>query len=245
MMKTWRFRIGTLFLAVAFLSVTVHADPVVQMTVGPMMGATNMNLMGGVDNGDNSYDFDGTTSMMGMWSLEYDMTVDQDPFVNANFTFQNMSGMTQSFILNVTLPITPTVVPSSLIGGSTGGSFNDANNNGIASVGTVGMGSPMYSGEIDGVGVLPIYPDPTSFSATFAGETVTIPAVNQGLPGPTIPGPAAYSSIGITHKFTLTPGDTVAFTSFFVVEPIPEPSSIAMIGLVSGGIFFIRRKFIQ
>ncbi len=101
----------------------------------------------------------------------------------------------------------------------------------------------MYSGEIDGVGVLPIYPHSTSFTAnSWAGETINIPAANVGLPGPTIPGPAANSSIGITHKFTLTPGDAVAFTSYFVV--IPEPNSMVLIGVASSLILFVRRKFI-
>jgi hypothetical protein len=220
-----------------------NADPVLQLTAGPAMDPMTMDLMGGVDNGDGTIDYDGSASMEGMWNLTYDMTVDPDPFVSAVFGFQNMSMMEQTFIVNITLPITPPVIPSSLMGGSVGGSLTDANFDGVASVGTV-MGAPMYYGEIDGTGVLPIFPHDTSFSTTFAGETINIPATNVGLPGPTISGPAANSTIGITHKFTLTPGDKVSFTSFFVVEAIPEPASAGLIALVAGGALFVRRRFV-
>ena len=50
------------------------------------------------------------------------------------------------------------------------------------------------------------------------------------------------SSMGITISFTLSPGDTVTVISDF--EIIPEPASMAMIGLVCGSAFFIRRRFI-
>lgn len=219
------------------------ADPILQLTAGPAMDPMSMDLMGGVDNGNGTFDYDGSASMEGMWNLTYDLTVDPDPYVSAVFGFQNMSSVEQTFIVNVTLPITPPVIPSSLIGGSVGGSLTDANFDGVASVGTV-MGSPMYYGEIDGAGVLPIIPHDTSYSTSFAGQTINIPATNVGLPGPSISGPAANNTIGITHKFTLTPGDKVSFTSFFVVEAIPEPASAGLIALISGGALFVRRRFI-
>jgi hypothetical protein len=219
------------------------ADPVVSLTVGPTMNPTTMDLMGGEANGETSFQYQGMASMEDMWNLTYDMTVDEDPYVSAVFGFQNTSTMTQSFTLNTTLAITPSLTPFSVFGGSIGGSLTDANFDGSATVGTV-MGSPMYNGEIDGVGVLPIFAHDTSFTAnTFAGETINIPATNVGLPGPSLPGPAANSSIGITHTFTLSPGDKVSFTSFFVAEAIPEPASIGLLGLVSCGIFFTRRRF--
>jgi hypothetical protein len=40
--------------------------------------------------------------------------------------------------------------------------------------------------------------------------------------------PAALSTIGIRLDFTLTPGDSASFTSVFVVQPVPEPASIAL-----------------
>jgi len=185
---------------------------------------------------ENQFDLDGQMSTAD-WDLTWDMTVDIDPFVNGVFGLTNNTGVTQTFILNVTLPILP-VAPSSLMGGSVGGSVTDANFDGTATVANSG-GTALFTGEIDGSGVLSIIGSPFSFSAPFAGGTANIPATNVGLPGPTIPGPAAAATIGINHKFTLTPGDTVALTSFFIVEPIPEPASL---GLLACGAMLIGMK---
>ena len=175
---------------------------------------------------ENQFDLDGQMNT-GDWDLTWDMTVDIDPFVNGVFGLTNNTGVTQTFILNVTLPILP-VNPSSLIGGSVGGSVTDANFDGTATVANSGATS-LFTGEIDGGGVLSIIGSPFSYSAPFAGGTANIPATSAGLPGPTIPGPAALNTIGISHKFTLTPGDTAALTSFFVVEPVPEPASLGLL----------------
>ncbi len=96
---------------------------------------------------------------------------------------------------------------------------------GTATIANAG-GAPLFDGLIDGGSALSIITSPYSFSAPFAGGTSNIPATNVGLPGPTIPGPAALSTIGINHTFTLTPGDTVALTSFFIV--VPEPASLGL-----------------
>ena len=69
-------------------------------------------------------------------------------------------------------------------------------------------GTPFYAGMIDGATVLSIYPDPTSFAFLFAspGQTVNIPALNPGLPGPTLLGGPALETIGIEHEFALSRG---------------------------------------
>jgi hypothetical protein len=171
------------------------------------------------------------------WDFTWDMTVDLDPFINGVFGVTNNTGSTQTFILNVTIPVAPPVTPSSVMGGSVGGSVTDANNDGVATVANSG-GSPLFDGLIDGSSVLSIIGSPYAYSAPFAGGTANIPATNVGLPGPTIPGPAALSTIGISHVFTLTPGDTVSLTSFFIVE-VPEPASL---GLLACGMALVGLK---
>ena len=164
------------------------------------------------------------------WSLD-DLSVsgNVDPFTSLNFAVTNNAAVTMLFTVSVTLPIVP-VGPLTLHGGSTGGTLTDANNNGIATVATP-AGIPYYRGQIDGATVLSIYPDPYSLSVPFAGATVNVPALNPGLPGPTILSGPALATIGIINQFTLTPGDQFSGNSFFVVEPVPEPSTIALAAL--------------
>lgn len=191
----------------------------------------------GVPNGDGTWDYTGNLlDPDGHWDLDWVITADADPFVSAGFQLVNTSASTLTFNLITSVPISPIITPSSLMGGSTGGSITDANFDGIGTVSTA-PGLPFYTGMIDGSPVLPLYSDPNSWSVTFAGETVNIPAISTGLPGPTIPGPAAFSSIGIHHTFTLTPGDRVAATSFFVVTPEP-----ATLSLLLFGVFALKRR---
>ena len=94
-----------------------------------------------------------------------------------------------------------------------------------------------YRGTIDGAAALPLLAGPFSVTVPFAGGTVNIPATSAGLPGPTIPGPAVLTDIGITHRFSLTPGDIIGITSFFVVTP--EPTSLRLLGV---GLLALRKR---
>lgn len=172
------------------------------------------------------------------WTLAWNMTVDPDPFINGAFALTNNTNLYQTYTLIVQLPIAPAITPSSLMGGSMGGSLTDANFDALGGLSTAGP-SPLYAGMIDGVQVLPIYAHPSSWSFAFAGQTITIPQINSGLPGPTIPGPAVLNNIGIQHRFTLSPGDSVSFTSFFVVQ-VPEPATLSVLAL--GGLALLRRR---
>jgi hypothetical protein len=151
-----------------------------------------------------------------------------DPFTNLNWAITNNAAVTLLFSVSVTLPIAPQG-PATLHGGSTGATLNDANFNGAGAVSTFGA-TPFYQGQIDGVTVLPIYPAPFTHTITFAGESTGFSA-NVGLPGSTIPSGPALLSIGIINTFTLTPGDSLSGNSFFVVIPVPEPSTMAMVAL--------------
>jgi PEP-CTERM motif len=241
--KLIRSGIALGFTCVAFLGATSSASavivvsplPEVQIEVG-VLGNTQTLSPEVIPTGNiDQFDLNGQMTSAD-WNLTWDVTVDIDPFVNGVFGLTNMSGVTQTFVLNVTLPIAPPVTPGSLIGGSVGGSITDANNDGTATVANSG-GTALFDGLIDGTSALTIIGSPFSFSAPFAGGTANIPATNVGLPGPTIPGPAALVNIGISHTFTLTPGDTVALTSFFVV--VPEPASL---GLMASGVLLIGLK---
>jgi hypothetical protein len=165
-----------------------------------------------------------------LWQMEINsLTGDLDPFTDLNFTMKNNSAVTLQYLVSIGLPTGP-LGPSTVHGGSVVGGATDANAAGGVTLATV-AGKPFFAGQIDGATVLPIYPDPTIWSAAFG--SVGIPAMSPGLPGPTLPSGPVVASIGIVHEFTLTPGDTMSATSFFQVEAIPEPAAcmLALYGL--------------
>jgi hypothetical protein len=140
-----------------------------------------------------------------------------------------------SFSVTTEIPVAP-VGPASLMGGSTGGSVTDSNNNGAGGLSTV-MPTPYYTGLIDSappVGA-DLHPHPFSVGFLFAGDTNNIPDADFGLPGPTVPGPAVTASIGIRNRFSLSGGDSVASTNFFIVEAVPEPSTLILLLVGSVG----------
>lgn len=48
---------------------------------------------------------------------------------------------------------------------------------------------------------------------------------------PLVTGPAVAASIGLRIDFLLTGQDQASFTSNFVVVPVPEPGTAALLGL--------------
>ena len=181
-------------------------------------------------NGTFAYSGESTTSA---FDFNYDIVVDPDPFVSLNFAITNTTTTVQTFVVGVVLPISPPQVPATLMGGSVGLTLTDANFDGIAKV-TDSFGTPLYQAAIDGVNVLPLWTGPFAASVVFAGQTIS-PNTVAGLPGPSISGPAAINTISILNTFTLTPGDRVTFSSFFVVQAVnvPEAGTMVMLGVAT------------
>ncbi len=180
------------------------------------------------------------------WEIsDWNLSGEFDPMLNIGFGFKN-TGATATFTIVSSIPVAP-LGPTSLMGGSTGGSVTD-DGNGVGGLGTA-TPDPFYVGLIDGApqAATALLPDPTNipgagFPGTFAfgGQTVNIPAVSVGLPGPTIPGPAVAASIGIRHRFQLATQDSVGVSSFFQV--VPEPGTASLVALGVTGLALLRRR---
>lgn len=188
---------------------------------------------------------DGTHSTTGMreadhWRCEWNITGKSDPWINAVVAITNITSSTQTYTFMATLPVSPTLASPTVHGGSVQGGLTDNTQNGILGTVTTDPVSlaPLYLGMIDGVGVLPLYSAPQSFSVLFDGGSASIPATWAGLPGPTLPSGAVNNTIGIQHKFTLTAGDSATFTSYFIVTP--EPATLALAAI--GGLAIFRRR---
>jgi hypothetical protein len=170
----------------------------------------------------------------------HDMTVGFDPFISASVDVVNTTATTQNYTLIFSLPISP-ITGGTRMGGSTQGGLTDANNDGVGTLSTIGAGSALYFGEIDNADVLSLFPNVTTVNVPFQGGSAST-STSAGLPGPTISGPAsALSTIGIKHTFSLTAGDRATFTSFFRVEPVPEPASLGLL-VMGGAVLFWRRR---
>lgn len=166
-----------------------------------------------------------------------------DPSISAVIGFTNNTLLTNTYTLDFLVPAS--IVGPTFMGGSVGGSLTDANFSGSALVTSgSGPGTFLYQGIIDGA-LYPtagLYPSPTPFAVVIAGETTNIPATSFGLPLGTFPGPVTgvTTNIGIRLQFSLSPGDSIAMTSLFVVEPIPGPGALALLAV--GGILGSRRR---
>lgn len=209
------------------------------VSVGPQGSASEL-VPTFTTNEDGTFTSVGSTSDAG-WDFTWDMTVKPDPFVSATFSLTNTALVPMVFVIGVGLPIAPPQVPTTVHGGSVGLTLTDANFNGVATVTDAGI--PIYQGLIDGLPVLDLLDDPYLLAAPFAGGTAT-DSDFAGLPGPFLPSGAALATIGINHVFLLTPGDKVGFTSFFVVEAVPEFGTLSLAGVGAAVVagWLVRRR---
>jgi len=176
------------------------------------------------------------TSLTGLWDAQWDWTFNPDPFVTNNFTLTNLSGSTQTFTITSIANILP-IGPASLTSGSIDGSITDIPLYGGATISTV-SGNALYTALIDGSTYQTLLDDPFS---------VTVPGSSGGSAdvGPAsfsnLLGPAITNDIGIRIQFSLTPGDSVSFTSVFSVAAVPVPAAIWLFGSGLVGLIVIAR----
>jgi len=192
-------------------------------------------------NGNSTFGYQGTVTNPidtgGGFKVSWGLLVNPDPFIVGNLVVTNTSGSTQSFFLDVALPI-GFAMANTLIGGSVTGTVTDLTGDG-ATVSSLPTGGPIYRAltDVDG-----------GFNGNLAGsllagasatagafQSKTIGPASFGDPIPSQAYGAVNTNIAIRLAFTLTAGDSASFTSLFVVV-VPAPAgAIAMLGLVGLG----------
>lgn len=167
--------------------------------------------------------------------LNWNLHLDQDPTVLNFFALQNNLTTAQTFTITVSIPTAGTFGPPVTIQGSIGGSITDANGNSVTL--TTAGASPIYTALVDNVSVQTLLNSPQTFTAGSFGSQTFGPASF----GPSSVGIAATSSIGITVRFTLSPGDIASYTSVFTL--IPEPTTLVLLATgLAGMAHFGRRR---
>jgi hypothetical protein len=170
------------------------------------------------------------------WELDqWQIMANSDPAVAAILGVVNLSASTRTFTITFTANV-GAQGPSTV----TSGRVTDA----IGSLGfllgkiSTVSGTPLYTALIDGVPVNSLLPDPFSatnsaFNAQFGGPGTVLAGL---VPAPTVPGPAVSNTIGIQLTFNLDPGAAVGIGAAFVVEPVPEPTTVLLLAFGLGGL---------
>ena len=170
------------------------------------------------------------------WSL----VLNPDPSINATFNLTNLSAATQTFILTVTLPVSPTGPSLSATGSVGTGTLSDMNGNGAT---LTDDGSSIYSALIDGSPVRTLLDPPQSFTTSVDVTGLPIPvSIGPESFGPEILAQSANLSIGMRVQYTLTAGDNVALPIFFSVQPVPEPGTLVLVGSGLASLVGARRR---
>lgn len=219
--------------AVCLGAARANAAPVISVSIESVAGGYDAyNTSGeGVANGDGTFGLSGL-GYGGTFSCDWSITVNPDPQVTSNFNLKNLSTVTQTFIMTITLPIGsfgPVTYQGGYYGSAiTGTTYTDTSGDGNVTLATVGA-NPFYRALVNGVASQ----DLGSFSVS-APVSGTLPQVAWGVPIPSAPFGPANTNIQIRWQFSLSGGDTVSTQGFFQVETTPaapEPAALALLGM--------------
>jgi len=171
-------------------------------------------------------------------NLSWAYVVDPDPFITGTFSLTNETALSQQFIVDFSLPISP-AMSQSIISGQMSGTLTDANGSGSASM-TSTNGGPVYSALADEAFVQGLMSNANQ-TVTTAFGTTSFSGGSFGQ-GSTLYGPAINNTIAIRFAFTLSAGDSVSFSSIFVANPVPAPGAIALVGIAGAFVSSRRRR---
>jgi hypothetical protein len=174
---------------------------------------------------------------------EWEIELKEDPYVTNNITLTNNSGVVATYVATVLLPI-PAFAYNAVISSSIGVTYTDSNTSSPILFDTDLLGTPIYQGFVN------LGPSTTLLSmnpiVSALGGTFPIDGISDCFPQPGFPGCSALagngvaslavpsgstSLIGLTLTFRLEAGDSVGITSRFEIASVPEPTTLALLGV--------------
>jgi hypothetical protein len=191
----------------------------------------------------NLFRYEGShTPAHGRWSIEWLIEADPDPFLNATFTITNLLPTAQDFAVSSTLPISPAIEVGSLTGGSFSGTLLDMGGGGATLESLLGGSPPpMYMAVIDGGDYQALATAPQTFT-TIPYGTAGFGPFDFGTPIPSQLGPDVLSDIEVDLNVRLSGDDVAVLVATFVVEPVPEPATLAFLGAGAMALLAVRRR---
>jgi hypothetical protein len=203
---------------------------------------------------DLGYHYLGYAVSNSQFSLTASATGKVDPYLSYDLTVANRTGETHSYAFGVSTPITP-ITTRNEVSSFFAGSMTDASGDGV----TVAPQGPDY--DLDGVVEMqanfvngfPIgFPNPTgtnmgidvglgySLPAGLQGQSVDIGGMVSG-PQPGLLG--EWTELGSVISFSLTgQRDHVTLNGQVVINPVPEPETILLLGLGLVGMSAAHRR---
>lgn len=170
----------------------------------------------------------------GVWDFAWDVDSDADPFIQINsLSFTNTSSATQSFVVSLSGPVSPSFNPANVIDAQMGYDWIGDGNTSITNI--------SWQGTINGTTVSTIFGSNVNVIGIPLNGTVgpnTDPAVpfvyNAGGP---------ITSMGMIFSFDLSAGDTIDFNARMEITPVPLPSALFLFATgLFGLVGIIRRR---
>jgi hypothetical protein len=202
-------------------------------------------------NPDGSFSLTDQVGYGPSFNCTWSITVNPDPQITSTFTLTNISGVTQNFVMNVTLPIAaigPATVQGGYFGDAVNGTtYTDANGDSNVTLNTVGA-NPFYQALVNGIASQSLGSfGPLGLNANGGpGVQGNLSQQLWGTPIPSAPFGPASVNIRIRWQFSLTPGDSVSTQGFFQVEQggvtTPEPAMLVLVGLGLAGLVAARKR---
>jgi len=195
----------------------------------------------GLKNAAGNYEYKGK-GKQGAFDVDWTIEVDPDPFINIWVELENTEATTKDFTFITTLDIAPQLTGGIVTGGSLSGTLIDMTGDG-AELSKI-SGVPMYMSRIDGSDYYPM--DLPSVPVVAAAHgTAGVGPVDFGAPIPSIEEPTmdVLDTIEIEINASVSGYDRAFIVATFVVEPIPEPSTLALLSMgVFGLLLHARRR---